>query len=434
MYKLNLKLPHGKVAIITLIFSALVLFQIGGCTDSGSVGGSLPGSNSDVQVDTLEITGLQSDTLESFSGSLNFFSAGRFQDPLFGDLEATGLIKPALPASNEDLSFDNNTQMRLRLAINRDAVYGDTLADAEFDLIELREIFRGNAFMLNDEVQIPDIIDGEGPIMGTRVGSFTVNNEDTVEVELSPTWVSRYGSFYNSTATNRDSAYVREFFGLAVVPRNDVKIVAFNPIDSRFIATELERSANADTTVSDSIGITPREWAFSLERTNIQDSDPGSLKIISTLERVIRFDFDFSLENLGSRNISRVELVFPRDNVLLDENNLQPGVVRPLGNRLLLHSVEGDELPQSIDPGNPIGPPRSLPPTGFFDEEIRAYRIDVTPNVLSRQLENIDENQSFYLTLGANNGLIRSSILYNSEAAADNRPSVIITSVNTGDN
>lgn len=412
-------MSQKKCTTLTLFICLIAFVQISGCSDSGSVGDSLPGSGSDLQVDTLQLTQLQVDTLESFSGSLPFFSAGRFQDPLFGDVEATGLLKPALPGRNDDLSFGGDTRMQLRLAINESSVYGDTLAGGSFDVIELANIFRGNAFRLNDEVQTT------GPVLG----SFTITNEDTAQIELADEWVRRYGEFYNSTESNRDSSYVREFFGLAVVPQNSAKIIAINAGQSRFTATNLSLSENADSTLSDSINIDIREAAFSLDRSNGQNSEPGTSKIISTVERVMRFDFDFSLDNLGSENISRVELVIPRDNLMLEQSLMQAGAnaVRPIGGILRLHLVDGDELPQSIDPGVPIA-------GGAYQEDDEAYHINLTQNVLSRQFENRTDDQTFYITLGVNDGAIRSSVLFDSRAAAENIPKVIVTSIKTENN
>jgi len=53
---------------------------------------------------------------------------------------------------------------------------------------------------------------------------------------------------------------------------------------------------------------------------------------------------------------------------------------------------------------------------------------------LSRQFENRTDDQTFYITLGVNDGAIRSSVLFDSRAAAENIPKVIVTSIKTEDN
>lgn len=414
-------MPRSSRAIGTLIFSIIVLLQVGGCNDSGSVGSSFPGSGADVQVDTLELSQLQGDTLSAISGSLNLFSTGRYQDPVFGDISATALIRPDLEAKDTTRSIDADTRMQLRLAISKDDVYGDTLAAQQYDVVELANIFRGNEVNIDDDVQTT----------GAPVGSFTVTNEDTVTVDLSSSWVQKYGAFYNDTTSTRDSSYVRQFPGLAIVPQNAAKIIAINPRESKILATNLNVSEAADSTVSDSLSISFEEWAFTADRANVTAPDPGSQIIHNTLERVFRFDFDFSRENLGARNISQVKLVFYRDNTLLNSSPLGTHVVRPTQGSLRLHLVEGDELPQSIDPGNALGLPTG---TGFYQSDDGAYYIDITGDILGRFLENVSSDQTFYVTFSRNNGALRSSIIFNDQAGSVNSPKVIITSTKTEDN
>ncbi|MBN2731086.1 MAG: hypothetical protein JXR26_01530 [Balneolaceae bacterium] len=414
-------MPRRSRAIGTLIFSIIVLLQVGGCKDSGSVGSSFPGSGADVQVDTLELSQLQGDTLSAISGSLNLFSTGRYQDPVFGDISATALIRPDLEAKDTTRSIDADTRMQLRLAISKDDVYGDTLAAQQYDVVELANIFRGNEINIDDDVQTT----------GAPVGSFTVTNEDTVTVDLSSSWVQKYGAFYNDTTSTRDSSYVRQFPGLAIVPQNSAKIIAINPGESKILATNLNISEAADSTVSDSLSINFEEWAFTADRTNVTAPDPGSQIIHNTLERVFRFNFDFSRENLGARNISQVKLVFYRDNTLLNSSPLGTNVVRPTQGSLRLHLVEGDELPQSIDPGNALGLPTG---TGFYQSDDGAYYIDITGDILGRFLENVSSDQTFYVTFSRNNGALRSSIIFNDQAGSVNSPKVIITSTKTENN
>lgn len=414
-------MPRSSRAIGTLIFSVIVLLQLGGCKDSGSVGSSFPGSGADVQVDTLELSQLQADTLSATSGSLNLFSTGRFQDPVFGDISTTALVRPNLEAVDTVRSIDADTRMQLRLTISKDDVYGDTLAAQQYDIVELANIFRGNEINIDDDVQT----------MGAPVGSFTVTNDDTVTVDLSNSWIQKYGAFYNDTTSTRDSSYVRQFPGLAIVPQNAAKIIAIDPGESEILATNLNISEDADSTVSDSLSINFEEWAFSMDRANVTDSDPGSQIIHNTLERVFRFNFDFSRENLGARNISQVKIVFYRDNTLLNSSPLGTNVVRPTQGNLRLHLVEGDELPQSIDPGSLLGLPTG---TGFYQSDDGAYYIDITGNVLSRMLENVSSDQTFYITFSSNNGTLRSSVIFNGQTGSANSPKVIITSTKTENN
>lgn len=425
MFKIKGKLPQGSGAIVTVIFSLLVTLQLTGCKDSGSVGGSFPGAGAEVQIDTLELVELQADTLSAISGGLSNFSIGRFQDPVFGDMTATGLVKPNLPIVDTSYTIASDTRMQLRLAVNKDAIYGDTLAAGEFDVVELANVFRGNQVNIDDEVQTT----------ASTVGSFTVTNEDTISVELSSSWIQKYAEFFNDTSATKDSVYTRQFPGLAIVPQNSAKILPINPGGSSFLATGLEIAEDADSTVSDSLSIGLSQWAFTLDRTNVTETDPGTSIIHNTLERVQWFKFDFSRENLGAQNIAQVKLVFYRDNTVLNMSPLGPNEVRRTDGNLRLHLVEGDELPQSIDPGTPFRLPPPFPPeTGFYQEDDGAYYIDITNAVLSRELEELAPEDRYYMTFGQNDGTIRSTIFFNTRAGTSNSPKVIVTSTKTEDN
>ena len=428
MYKVKRTLPQGRPAIVAGILSIFVILQLAGCKDSGSVGGGFPGSGTNVQVDTLELSDLTVDTLSTISGGLDHFSIGRFQDPLFGDISTKGLLKPVVNDSNGVYTFTENTNLQLRLAVNKEAVYGDTLAAGQFDVVELAKIFRGNEVNYNSEIQTT----------GSTVASFSATNEDTIKVDLSESWVQKFAAFYNDSTTMRDSAYVRPFPGLAVVPRNSSKIIPINAVGSSFLATNLDISADADSTVGDSLSLNLRDWAFTIDRTNVSGTDASSTIIHNTLERAAWFKFDFSKSNLGARNIVNVKLVFQRDNTMLNASPLGPNEVRRTNGNLRLHLVEGDELPQSIDPGRPFvlpsGPGISNTDTGFYQESDEAYFIDLTNPILSNRFEDVDPEDRFYLTFGLNDGTIRSSIIFNTRAGMSTSPKVIVTSTKTENN
>src|SRR5699024_10973722 len=145
LFSYKRRLPSRTLAACAFILSIAILLQMGACSDSGSVGNGLPGPGSEVQVDTFNVTKIGADTLYSFSGNYGYFSVGRFQDPLFGEVNATALIKPALPdrSDNSTVSFGDNTQMALYLAIHNETTYGDTLASVPFNLVEINELWRG---------------------------------------------------------------------------------------------------------------------------------------------------------------------------------------------------------------------------------------------------------------------------------------------------
>lgn len=396
----------------SLIFLACALsVSLSACEDPGTVGGSFTDIGSEVVIDTLEIGSIESDSIESYSGMLNYFSAGQFNDPQFGNLTATGMIRPSLPSASSADDVEDDATMWLNLAINQSNMYGDTLETAEFDLIEIDQLWRGKARQLYDEVRLT----GNEP-----VASFKVGASDTLKkipISLGHPWAERYiEEFYKSEDADRDSSYTYEFHGLAVVPRDgSPKIVPFAPAESEFFIVSADEE---DTT---NIGL--NQWAYSLQRAGEQSPPAGSETVHSTLEKVLVFDMDLTEETFGTVNIAKVDLVLYRNNELLDQTigQVSPAAARPPAPTARLHFIHPDHVSTSLDPGSPIV-------AGEYDEDDEAYHFNITAYVNSVLMDSEETDRRFYVRLQANDGTVRSSLLYNHEARPGKQPKLIVTS------
>ncbi len=421
--------PVRSVATSLFIVFFAALFS--GCTESGSVGGGIVGPGTDIKIDTLNISGLHVDTLIAYSGNLDFFSAGRFHDPLFGNITATGLFKPVLAPNADSLAFDEKTNVTLNLTVFPDAVYGDTLAAQTFGLYEAKELWRGNEWRIRDDIQF-----GASPL-----ATFSIANEDTIQIPLPDSWVEEYAKYFNSDEASRDSSFVREFFGLVLVPQNSAKIVAVNPFTTFFLATNVDvvkpDSVLEEVPRLDSLKLairtlsgdaTLRSWAYSVKRAEVNASPHSSSKLISTFERAIHFDYDFNFEDIEPRKIAKVELIFYVDKLLLEQsiNQAGRGAVRPESEILNLHFVEGDELPQSISSNTSLA-------EATYNEEDEAYHFNLTQPVVTGFFEVFGSERIFYLTIGENEGIIRSGLIFNS-LTEGKAPKVVVTYVETENN
>lgn len=392
--------------LLFMVLSCLTLF---GCEDPGLVGSGFTDTGTDIKVDTIQISNMGSHSFSHFSGRLSHISSGRFNDPVFGDLEAIGLIKPGLSAADDD-TMQADANMKLRFIINQDEIYGDGEAAADFDLVELDQIWRGKAWKINDVVQLSP---------NPPVASFSVGDQDTIDISLSSQWVEKYRDFFVDESANRDSLYRIEFPGLAVVPRNTAKIVPFNADSSLFIIE------NPD---EDTLQLSPNDWAYSLNRTNSQQAPAGTFKMHSTYENIINFDMQLNRDALGTVNISRVELVF-YENAELLANSLPPGASRPGFSSAGLFIAEPEDVPLALDAGSAVV-------QGQYNEDDSSIRFNLTTFTNSILLDELPAELKFYLTIQSNNGLIHSSLLYNNQAPISQKPKLIITSVQneTGEN
>jgi len=61
-----IKKASGKAPSILIILASMLMLQVAGCSDSGSVGGGLPGTGSQIESDSLEVSGVQVETIVPF--------------------------------------------------------------------------------------------------------------------------------------------------------------------------------------------------------------------------------------------------------------------------------------------------------------------------------------------------------------------------------
>lgn len=398
----------GSLILALSVFS-LTLY---GCEDPGAVGGSFTDPGTEVRDTVFYVSDVEVDSFISFTGNQSYFSAGQFNDPLFGNVRSVSLLKPSLPTIGVTDSLSAGSYLSLQLAVNDSSLYGDTLSTAQFNIVELNQIWRGRAWKINDEV----------PLSQNVIGSFQVDETtDSLVVPLDQEWSSRYRDFYNAFSANRDSLYRYDFHGLAIVPQNEAQLVPFSSSESRFFVID---PAQEDTSF-----VTGAQWGFSLERSGGGDAPAGSSKLINTFEKVVKFNLNLSSEDLGTVNISKVELFVYRDNETLSNtiSQVSNSAVRPPIGTTRLYLSETQNLPEAFTAGSPLA-------TGAYDEEEGAYRFDITRFTNSILLEGTPENNSFYVTFDSNDGIIRSGLLFNDQAPEDVRPKIVVTFVNTKDN
>ena len=402
-----------KASTYCLVVVFLALIGLAGCESPGSVGSDLGESKADVVVDTLSdnyITGITTRSFNYYSGNFQFFSAGEYEDPLFGNLRATGLIKPSLPTTAGD-SLTQDSEMSMRLIFDGSRVYGDSLAEQTYDLYEVNELWRGRAFKLYDDIQLDEL---QGPI-----SSFTVGVEDSIDVPLPQEWVDTYRA-YADTA-NADSLYEREVFGLALVPTGDSnKIVAPNMSSTRF--------SIINPTEEDTFDVNSNRWAYMLERGGSSFPE-GSVALHSTNEQILSFGLDLGSTDIRATDISKAELVLYQNNELMDQSmqSESPTSDRPAVQLAQLYLVNPDQLPDNITPGSPVA-------NGFYSEDDEAFHFSITSQIQSILLnDGLSEDSEFVVTLGPN-GIVRSSVIYTNDAPADKRPKLIITSLKNNSN
>jgi hypothetical protein len=403
-----------KANTYCLVIIVFALLGLAGCESPGSVGSDLGESKADVVIDTLSgsnFTNMGTRSFNFYSGDFQFISAGQFDDPLYGNLKATALIKPTLPIVAED-SLTPNSQMSMRLSFDGSRVYGDSLANQTFDVYEIDELWRSESFKIYDDIQLDE---ANGPIT-----SFTLGAEDSLDVPLPDEWVDTYQAY--SDTTNADSLYERDVFGLALVPTSESnKIIAANIGTTRFSVI--------NPVDEDTFEVNSDRWAYMLERGSGSTLPQGSVALHSTNEQIVNFNLDLSSLDIQATDVAKAELVFYQNTDLMDQSlqSVSPSAGRPEVQVAQLHLVNSEQLPDNITPGNPIA-------NGIYSTDDEAFHFSFTSQIQNLLTgDGVPEGNEFLITLNPN-GIIRSSVIYTNEAPADKQPKLIITSLKNNSN
>lgn len=371
---------------------------ISSCENPGSVGSGLSDSGAEVEIlrDTIGVI----DTLgfNSYSGSYAYFSAGAYNDPLFGELRATGFVRPSLPAAGD--SLEENATMKMRILFDPQRVYGDTLAEQSFEVYRIEEYWRGRAHKLKDALQLDQ---------SQSVASFTVETGDSLDVTLDPAWVSEYYRAYaESGDADADSLYQSEVYGLALVPSGSNKIIPLDAQSTRFVIENPE---------TDTFEVSNGQWAYHLSRSHEPAHPEGSMAVYNMLESILSFRLDVSDIEVNAPSISRAELIFYENNAIM-EQSISGSVKRPQPQSAQLRFVNPGQTPDNLIAGNPAA-------NGSYSEEDHAFHFNVTTLMQNGLINGFPENRKFYFML-PNDGAVKASLLA-VDPTSEKAPKLVIT-------
>lgn len=388
---------NAKAVSLILIFGIVAV--VASCEDPGSVGGGLGESGADVEIVRDTIGVIDALGFNSYSGSYAYFSAGGYNDPLFGDLTATGLVRPSLPASGDTL--EENATMKMRIIFDSGQVYGDTLADQTFDVYKIDEYWRGRAHKLKDEIEFDE---------SQPIASFTAGTDDSLDVVLDPTWVNDYYRDYaESDDSEADSLYEDEVYGLALVPDGSNKIIPLDAESTRFVIENPEE---------DTFEVSSNQWAYHMSRDNELTHPEGSVAIYNMLENILNFRLDVSDIDIHGPTISQAELIFYQEDTTMKES-ISGSEKRPQPESPQLRFVNPDETPDNLIGGSSVS-------NGSYSEDDQAFHFNVTSLMQNALIEEgFPENRKFYFIL-PNDGTAKASLI-SIDPTGERAPKLVIT-------
>lgn len=399
----------GFSSLCISLFTLIILFS--GCEDPGSVGSEFV-DRPTLTFDTLSIDQTELQTFKGYSGRLGFIPIGQYSDPIFGDVEARGFYKPLrTPPLPDSVELDESFELKMKLQVDSLESYGDTLSQSSFSVYEITSDWRSNALRIDDEISY-----GTSPI-----GSFTIDQEKEIFVDLDQEWVDEYKCYYYNCndLADVDSAYVREFKGLAIVSNQQNSKISFTRSGGGGSGFIMINGVQSDTT--DTVFVSMRDWGFTLDRSGATTA-PNTFPLHTTLEAMNSITMPDSLlraEN-NTKNIIRADLVFYEAKDILSAN-LPANHVRLGINSLNLDLIETLEPVYEYQFGE----------VDFFgqtNEDEPFFKINVTDYVNNVIFGNETRNE-LILGIGSASGAIRSTLIYGVTAPEDVRPKLIITSL-----
>ncbi len=414
-------------AFLILIFSVTIFM---GCESPGLVGDDIITEDDTIETFTYIVDDLNILQENAFSGRLPNTALGHLQDPLYGTIKSTALLKPEISRAQVDTILDN-TKIFLRLIFNS-TIYGNESSVSEFEIFEAGEIWRGNQLRYNREIEVD---------FGSKVAEFQVAQQDTVIIELSEEWTQKFAGYLNNDSADRDSLYRNNFPGLAIVPSENNQKVRFlknipqeegELITSFLVDTtsaqlidpdengEEDNGNNADPVLAQ-LGV--RDWGASFIRTNEPEYETGI--VLHNGERALLIDVSIPKDVLKTKNIVNAQLVMSKD---FGPESLFPGILRPRTNlaRVYVFNQKPADLMGEIYTTRVLDNPNVF--TAILGEDEETFRMDITQHILNEVYGSI-ENRKPFLTIQNINGLIYSSRFYDANAPDNLKPRIVITTL-----
>jgi hypothetical protein len=398
----------GILTRLTLpLMLLLAVGLVSSCDDTPIVGGDLSPDDVAVHADTVLISSLSVVTSPSFSGNLTYVTTGRVEDPVFGNITATAMLRPSIAREAEVDTIGENAVARLSLNLSNR--YGAESARGDYEIVELGRPWRSTSWRYDS---IPYL--ARNPDMSRKVvGQFAITDADSITVRLSEEWTRKYREiFINPSTSERDSLYRADLPGLAIVPAEGTEKM-FSIQVSR--AKLLIQSGDGMRDLSKDIS----NWAVSIEKEGPDEGAIGGSKpVFNTRGSMLKLDFELSEESLGTSNFSRVELVL-YDDTLRMKSGVPANFERPRSQTMGVFHLEPDQVNFSI-----AAEPRFQ---ATRRDEDSSYRMNLT-TLANDQIRMGDDGRSLYAVVGANDGRFMPVLLSGTEST-NRQPKLLITSI-----
>lgn len=389
-------IPNRLLPFIVLLLTA---WSLSACDDSTIVGGNLSPDDALVNADTVVISNISMVSSPAFSGNRPFFTSGSVNDPVFGDIKATALLRPSITKASGDSIGENDIAY---FTLNAAHIFGDTLESATFHVVEVDRHWRSTSWRYDS---IPDLSD-------RIVTTFQVAGADSISEPMNADWLSRYREiFLTESAAVRDSLYRADMPGLAIVPAED---------HGKMFSAEGARTRIVFHSATDTLTKGMNAWAVSLETESPDDEQFGTSKLVNnTFGSMIKLDFEISEEMLGTNSFSQVQLVLYEDTVRMD-SGLPANYQRPRSATTRLYYLEPDQINYAITVDPRFQSNRN--------DDDGSYRFNLTNLAYDRLHASSSDSRRLYVLHSINDGRYLPK-LFGSPDDPARQPKILITSI-----
>lgn len=289
-----------------LLLSLLVLAA---CTDPTSdVGLDLLGDSVNPKTKTVPPKSFSSSSLVDITGAAPRVLVGAADDPLTGQVEASGFLDFAGQFSGAPSDAISAVQLRLV----RDYDFGDTTGVFQFSLHQVLAEWDQSGLKANTALTI-----------GPEIINVNVTTRDTlITVDLPVSWIDA-----NDNVLRSDN-FGADFYGFAFIDNDSEQVAGFNSTSTTLVAT-----STAGPTVYTVSGTYTK-----FERKTEPDPPDDLLLFQDGAGPAIALDFE--LEEFSNLSINGAVLTFSADTVA--SQNTPANFVRPLLHRLQLVAVTSD--------------------------------------------------------------------------------------------
>jgi len=143
------RFKKGSRSAITAFMVLALFFSIASCDNEGIVGGELTSGEDRVETSTFAIEDISVVSDNGFSGLLSYSGIGIVNDPVYGTITSSGLLKPSITQAEID-NFSENFSLKLMLHFTEQdtATPPEHLSTTTTRLINAGEVRKFNTMIL----------------------------------------------------------------------------------------------------------------------------------------------------------------------------------------------------------------------------------------------------------------------------------------------